>query len=63
MSRPFTLISAMVFFVVAVAHLIRIVLRFQLVIGSHHIPLWLSYFGVLIPAFLGISLLRERKGG
>jgi hypothetical protein len=36
-------------------------MRFQLVIGSHHIPLWVSYFGVLIPGFLAISLLRERK--
>lgn len=61
MSRPFTLISAIVFFVVALAHVIRIVMRFQLVIGSHHIPLWVSYFGVLIPGFLAISLLRERK--
>lgn len=61
MSRPFTLISAIVFFVVALAHVIRIVTRFQLVIGSHHIPLWVSYFGVLIPAFLAISLLRESR--
>jgi hypothetical protein len=61
MSRPYSLISAIVFFVVALAHVLRVVMRFQLVIGSHHIPLWVSYFGVLIPGFLAISLLRERK--
>ena len=61
MSRPFTLISAMVFFAVALAHVLRIMMRFQRVIGSHHVPLWVSYFGVVIPGFLAIALLRERK--
>jgi hypothetical protein len=61
MSRPVTLISAIVFLAVAMVHVVRIFTRFQVVIGSHHIPLWVSYFGVVIPLLLAISLLRESK--
>ena len=61
MSKPFTLISAVVFFAVALAHVYRIFTRFQIVIGSHHIPLWVSYFGVVIPGLLAVMLLRESK--
>ena len=61
MSKPFTLISAVVFVAVALVHVYRIFTRFQVVIGSHHIPLWVSYFGVVIPVLLAVMLLRERK--
>ena len=61
MSRPFSLVSAVVFFLIALGHVVRILTRFQIVIGSHRIPLWVSYFGVAIPLLLAISLLRERK--
>lgn len=61
MRRPITLISALVFFVVAAVHVYRIFTRFQIVIGSHHIPLWVSYLGVVIPGLLAVMLLRESK--
>lgn len=61
MSKPFTLISAIAFVAVALVHVYRIFTRFQVVIGSHHIPLWVSYFGVVIPVLLAVMLLRERK--
>lgn len=60
-SRPFTLIAALIFFCVALAHVYRIFTHFQIVIGSHTIPLWWSYFGVVIPALIAILLLRENK--
>lgn len=60
MSKPFTLISALVFVGIALVHVYRIFTRFQIVIGSHHIPLWVSYLGVVIPALLAFLLLRER---
>lgn len=61
MARPFTLISALVFFAVALVHVYRVFTHFQVIIGSHTIPLWFSYFGVVIPALLAILLLRESK--
>jgi hypothetical protein len=61
MTRPFTLISALVFFAVALLHVYRIFTHFQVVLGSHAMPMWFSYFGVVIPALLAILLLRESK--
>ncbi|HET7282798.1 MAG TPA: hypothetical protein VFI67_10825 [Sphingomicrobium sp.] len=60
-SRPFTMIAALVFFAAALVHVYRIFTHFQIIIGSHTIPLWCSYFGVVIPALLAILLLRENR--
>ena len=60
-SRPFTMIAALIFFGVALVHVYRLFTQFQLVIGSHTIPLWWSYFGVVIPALLAILLMRENR--
>ena len=60
-SRPFTMIAALIFFAMALVHVYRLFTQFQLIIGSHAIPLWWSYFGVVIPALLSILLLRESR--
>ena len=60
-SRPFTMSAALVFFCMALAHVYRIFTHFQIIIGSHTIPLWWSYFGVVIPALIAILLLRENR--
>ncbi len=61
MSRPITTIAAVVFFGVALLHVYRLFTQFQIIIGSHTIPLWWSYFGAVIPALLSILLLRESR--
>ena len=61
MSRPFTMIAALIFFAVALLHVYRIFTQFQIIIGSHTIPQWFSYFGVVIPALIAILLLRENR--
>jgi hypothetical protein len=61
MSRPFTMIAALIFFAVALLHVYRIFTHFQVILGSHAIPLWFSYFGVVIPALIAILLLRENR--
>jgi len=61
MSKPFTMIAALIFFAVALLHVYRIFTHFQVVLGSHEIPLWVSYFGVVIPALIAILLLRESR--
>lgn len=61
MTQPFTRIAALIFFAMALIHVYRTVTHFQLVIGSHVIPIWLSYFGAVIPAFLAILLLQESR--
>jgi len=39
----------------------RVFTHFQIIIGTHTIPLWISYFGIVIPALLAILLLRENR--
>ena len=61
-SRPFTWIASGVFAIVALAHLYRVVTNMQLIIGSHAIPIWVSYLGVIVPALLSWMLCREARG-
>jgi len=60
MSRPITTIAAIIFALIAGAHIYRIVTHFEIVIGSHHIAQWVSYVGVIISGGLAILLLREK---
>lgn len=62
MTKPFTMIAAVIFFAMAIIHAYRIYTHFQVVLGSHNIPIWVSYFGIVIPGLIGIMLLRESKG-
>jgi len=40
-SRPFTMIAALIFFAMALLHVYRVFTQFQIIIGSHTIPLWI----------------------
>jgi hypothetical protein len=61
-SRPFTWIASGVFAIVALCHLYRVVTNMQLIIGSHSIPMWVSYGGIVVPALLSWMLCREARG-
>ena len=61
MGKPFTLIAALIFTVVAVIHVYRLFTRFDVILGSHEIPMWVSYLGVLVPGLLAIMLFRESR--
>jgi hypothetical protein len=62
MSKPFTWIASAIFALMALVHVYRLFTHFQLVIGSHAIPMWCSYVGVVIPAVLSWMLCREARG-
>jgi hypothetical protein len=59
--KPFTRLAAIIFGFICLAHITRIIVQFQIVIGSHTIPLWISFFGVAITAILSMALWRESK--
>ena len=61
MTRPFTLIAALIFAVMALLHVYRLFTHFQVVMGSHTIPMWASYVGIIVPGLLAIMLYRESK--
>lgn len=59
--NPFTTFAALIFAVMALIHLDRLVTHFQVIIGSHVIPQWLSFLGVLVPAIIAAGLWREAR--
>ena len=61
-SRPFTLIAAIIFGIMALAHLYRLVTHFQIVLGSHPIPEWISIIAMLVTGLLAVMLYRESRG-
>jgi hypothetical protein len=62
MARPFTWIASAIFALMALIHLYRVFAHFQIVVGSHAIPMWVSYVGIVIPALLSWMLCREARG-
>jgi hypothetical protein len=62
MARPFTWIASAIFALMALIHLYRVFTHFQIVVGSHAIPMWVSYLGIIIPALLSWMLCREARG-
>jgi hypothetical protein len=63
MKRPVSLVAAIVFWLVAIAQLLRVLLRVRVTAGSHDIPLWLSAVACVVLGALGMWLWRERAVG
>jgi len=57
--KPFSLVASAVFALVATAHLVRLLLGWDVVIGGVNIPLWVSVAGVILPGGLAVMLWRE----
>lgn len=53
--RTLLSIAGSVFLVVALVHFLRIVFGWSLVLGDFGIPLWLSWIGVAVTAYLSYS--------
>ncbi|HEX6661721.1 MAG TPA: hypothetical protein VF067_07630 [Sphingomicrobium sp.] len=62
MARPFTWIASAIFALMALAHLYRVFTHFQIVVGSHTIPEWVSYVAIVVTAGLSWMLCREARG-
>jgi hypothetical protein len=61
-SRPFTWIASAIFALMAIVHAIRLVKHFQIVVGSHQIPIWASWVGLIVAGGLSWMLCREARG-
>jgi hypothetical protein len=60
--KTFTWIAVAIFTLMAVVHIIRLFTDFQIIIGSHTIPMWVSYVGIVVPLGLAWMLCREARG-
>jgi len=59
--RPFTLIAAVIFGLMALLHAYRITTHFQVIVGSHTITQGLSWIAVIVTAVLSYGLFREAR--
>lgn len=61
MTRPFTLIAAILFSIAALLHLYRLFKHFQIVAGSHEISQTMSIVALVVAAVMAIGLFRESR--
>ena len=61
MNKPFTMLAVVIFAVVALVHILRLGLGWELTIHGLAVPLWASVLGIVIAAGLAVMLWRESK--
>ena len=59
--KPFTTIAVAIFTIVAVVHLLRILLGWEVIIQGTVVPMWASYLGLIIAGGLAVMLWRESR--
>ena len=59
--RPFTPVAAAIFALMMLAHLYRLVTDFQIILGSHAIPMVVSWLAIAVTALLAVMLYRESQ--
>lgn len=60
-NRPFTLIAAIIFGLMALLHVYRLFTHFQVMVGSHSIPQYVSWIAILVTGGLSLMLFREAR--
>ncbi len=61
MSRPFTIVGAIVLLAVAAAHVFRIGAGVAVMIGSYNVPMVASWVAAAIAAFVGMMTIIELR--
>lgn len=60
-AKPFTLIAAILFALMAALHVYRIFTNFQVIVGSHTIAQGVSWIAAVLLAFMAYMLIRESR--
>jgi hypothetical protein len=56
--RTFSLVTAVLFIWIALLHVIRLFLGWQVAIAGTVLPMWISWLGLVLAAFLAYEGLR-----
>ena len=59
--KTYITLTATLFVVVAIAHLLRIVLGWHVEIGGWSIPFWVSWLGILVAGALGYFGFSQKR--
>ena len=60
-SRPFTLLAAAIFLVMALVHIYRLATGFRIIAGSHVMPMAVSWIATVLTGVLAVMLYRESQ--
>lgn len=60
-SKPFTLIAAVIFGLMALLHVYRLMTHFQVIVGTHTIPQYVSWIAIIVTGLLSYGLFREAR--
>ena len=61
--KQFTALAAVIFALVALAHLFRVIRRSVVTISGTEIPMWVSVVAILFAAVMALMLWRESRTG
>ena len=61
MKRPFTMVAAIIFAVVALVHLLRVAYGWVVNIAGGSVPMWASVVGLVIAGVLAAGLWVESR--
>ena len=59
--KLFTGIGAVFFIIIGLIHLLRIMYGVPIMAGTYLVPMWMSYFGFIVPLLIGIMMFKEMK--
>lgn len=59
--KPFTTIAAVIFALIALMHVLRLFLGWEVTVSGLTVPMWASVAGLVIAAGLAAMLLREAR--
>jgi hypothetical protein len=59
--KTYTMITALVFLVVGVVHLLRVLSGWEVTFNGSVIPLWISWMGVVLAGMLSYTAFRLSK--
>ena len=60
-NKPATTIATIIFLIMAIIHAYRLFRHFPIYVGSHVIPMWVSWVGLIVPLLLAWGLWRESR--
>jgi hypothetical protein len=59
--KPASTIAAVLLFVVAVVHVLRLVYGWQITVAGDVVPMWVSVVGLVVAGALSVLLWRESR--
>lgn len=59
--KPATTITVILLILIAIAHLLRLIFKVEIVANGITIPMWGSLLACIVPAVLAVMVWRENK--